>query len=130
VTEPPSQNVVGPSAVITGVGGAAMIVTTVGADVALQKLSSTTVTLYEPELSAVIEREVAPLDQRYDEPAEAVSVTSPPAQNVVGPEALMVGVATVLMFTVALFVATQPLLLTVRVTVIVPDVPAVKLKCG
>jgi len=73
---------------------------------------------------------VAPLDQRYDEPADAVSVTSPPAQNVVGPEALMVGVATGLMITVALFVATQPLLLTVRVTVIVPDAPAVKLKCG
>ena len=30
---------------------------------------------------------VAPVDQRYDAPRDAVSVTEPPAQNVVGPEA-------------------------------------------
>jgi hypothetical protein len=33
---------------------------------------------------------VAPLDQAYVEPAEAVSVTEPGAQNVVGPEAVIV----------------------------------------
>jgi hypothetical protein len=38
----------------------------------------------------LIEDVVAPVDQRYDEPALAVSVTEPPSQNVVGPEALIV----------------------------------------
>ena len=32
---------------------------------------------------------VAPVDQRYDAPLDAVSVTLPPAQNVVGPPAVM-----------------------------------------
>jgi hypothetical protein len=36
---------------------------------------------------------VAPLDQRYELAALAVSVTLPPAQNVVGPLAVMTGVA-------------------------------------
>ena len=33
---------------------------------------------------------VAPFDQRYVEPVLAVSVTLPPAQNVVGPDAVIV----------------------------------------
>jgi len=45
VTEPPLQNVVGPLGVTTAVAGAARTVTGVGVDVALQKLSSITVTL-------------------------------------------------------------------------------------
>jgi hypothetical protein len=36
---------------------------------------------------------VAPVDQRYEVPALEVSVTLPPAQNVNGPPAVMVGVA-------------------------------------
>ena len=40
----------------------------------------------------MIDRVVAPVFQRYDEkPAGAVSVTLPPAQNVVGPEGVTVG---------------------------------------
>ena len=35
---------------------------------------------------------VAPVDQRYDAPLDAVSVTLPPAQNVVGPPAVMLAV--------------------------------------
>ena len=35
---------------------------------------------------------VAPLLHRYDEPALAVSVTVPPAQRLVEPDAVMVGV--------------------------------------
>ena len=35
---------------------------------------------------------VAPVDQRYDEAALAVSVTLPPSQNVVGPEGVIVAV--------------------------------------
>jgi hypothetical protein len=38
----------------------------------------------------LIEGVVAPFDQRYEEPALAVSVTEPPSQNVVAPEALIV----------------------------------------
>ncbi len=38
----------------------------------------------------MIDRVVAPVDQAYDEPAFAVSVTEPPAQNVVAPDAVIV----------------------------------------
>jgi hypothetical protein len=34
----------------------------------------------------------APFDQRYEAPLDAVSVTLPPAQNVVGPPAVMLAV--------------------------------------
>ena len=43
-----------------------------------------------PLLLATIDAVVAPVDQRYDAPLEAVSMTLPPLQNVVGPEAVMV----------------------------------------
>jgi hypothetical protein len=49
---------------------------------------------------------VAPVDHRYDVPADAVSVTLPPLQKVVGPLAVMVAVGaglTVIVFE-ALFV--------------------------
>ena len=36
---------------------------------------------------------VAPFDHKYVVPALDVSVTEPPAQNVVGPEAVIVGAA-------------------------------------
>jgi len=36
---------------------------------------------------------VAPVDQRYVKPAGAVSVTEPPAQNAVGPDGVIAGVA-------------------------------------
>ena len=39
----------------------------------------------------MIEGVVAPFDQRYEDPALAVNVTEPPAQKVVGPDALIVG---------------------------------------
>jgi hypothetical protein len=53
---------------------------------------------------------VAPFDHRYDVPLLAVSVTEPPAQNVVGPPVVIVaagGAFTVT--TVAAEVALQPL---------------------
>jgi len=40
----------------------------------------------------VIDCVIAPFDQRYDAAAGAVSVTEPPAQNVVGPLAVTTGV--------------------------------------
>jgi len=64
VTEPPAQNVVAPPAVITGVAGAALTVTAVAAEVALQPAAFVTVTLYEPEAVTLIDCVVAPLDQR------------------------------------------------------------------
>ncbi len=57
----------------------------------------------------VIDGVVAPFDQRYDEALDAVSVTLPPAQNVVGPLAVMLAVG--LAFTVTTVeadVALQP----------------------
>src|SRR6266850_6055029 len=90
-TEPPAQNVVGPPAVIAGAGGFAFMVTVVGAEVALQPYEFDSVTLYEPDCVTTIDCVVSPVDQTYDPPALAVSITEPPAQNVVGPLALMVG---------------------------------------
>ena len=88
VTAPPAQNVVGPDAVIDAVGSE-FTVTLVADDVALQPFASVTVTLYEPAAETVIDRVVAPFDHAYEAPAEAVSVTEPPAQNVVGPDAVI-----------------------------------------
>ena len=52
---------------------------------------------------------VAPFDQRYVLPALAVSVTLPPAQNVVGPPAVIVAAGVGLTVTaVAADVALQP----------------------
>ena len=45
-----------------------------------------------PVVLTVIAAVVAPFDQRYVLPALAVSVTLPPAQNVVGPPAVIVAV--------------------------------------
>ena len=62
-----------------------------------------------PLVLAVIDCVVAPLDQRYDEPADAVSVTLPPVQNVVGPPAVMLAVGLALTVTaVGTDVALQP----------------------
>src|SRR6185436_1559121 len=89
VTLPPWQNVVGPAAVIAGVAGFAFTVTTVAAEVALQPSAFVTVTLYEPLCVTLIDGDVAPVDQRYDAPAFAMSVVEPPSQNVVGPRAVI-----------------------------------------
>jgi hypothetical protein len=65
---------------------------------------------------------VAPFDHRYVKPAGAVSVTEPPAQNVVGPPAVMAGVAG-FAFTVTVtgaLTAEQPVCASVTVTVYVP----------
>jgi hypothetical protein len=49
-----------------------------------------TATVYVPLVLTVIDADVALFDQRYDVPPVAVSVTSSPLQNVVGPDALIV----------------------------------------
>ena len=60
----------------------------------------------------MIDEVVAPVDQRYDAPLDAVSVTLPPAQNVVGPLAVMLAVGLAFaVTTVGDDVAAQPLAL-------------------
>jgi hypothetical protein len=63
-----------------------------------------------PLVVTLIDCVVAPVDQRYDEPALAVSVTEPPAQNVVGPDGVIVAVGSAFTVTVvAALVALQSL---------------------
>jgi hypothetical protein len=99
VTLPPAQNVAGPLRVIMAVGrGLTVTVCEAGADV--QPFASVVVTVYVPLVETVIAAAVAPVDQRYDVPPEAVSVTLPPAQNVVGPDGVIVAVGSGLTVTV------------------------------
>ena len=63
-----------------------------------------------PDVFTLMACVVAPVDQRYEEPALAVSVTDPPAQNVVGPDGVTVAVGSAFTVTaVAALVALQPL---------------------
>ena len=82
-TEPPSQNVSGPSAVITGAGGAGNTVTVTGSLAVWHPDPSVTVTVYVPDCATVIQRVVAPVLHRYAAPALDSRVMLPPAQNVV-----------------------------------------------
>ena len=62
-----------------------------------------------PDCETVIDEVVAPFDQRYDAPVEAVSVTLPPSQNVVGPADVIVATGLELAMTaVAALVVLQP----------------------
>lgn len=108
VTEPPSQKVVGPEGAIVA-AGSGLTVTAVAAEVVLQPAALVTVTEYEPPLMTSIDCDVAPVDQSQDAPALAVSVTLPPAQKVVGPEAAMVAAGLALtVVVVAAEVVLQP----------------------
>ena len=89
-TEPPAQNVVEPLAVIVGVG-MGLTVTMVGVEVAVQ-FSLETVTEYDPLCETVMDCVVAPLDQIFPVALEEVNTTEPPAQNVVDPLAVIVGI--------------------------------------
>src|SRR5258707_1171640 len=100
--------------------GRGLTVTLVAAEVAEQPLASVTVTLYAPAALMAIACVVAPSDQRYALALDDVSVTEPPAQNVVGPPAVMVGDGRGLTVTlVAAEVAEQPLA-SVTVTLYAP----------
>lgn len=90
VTDPPSQNVVGPLAVIVGAVAIGTTVTTVATDVAEQP-PVPLVTVYDPEVVTVIDCVVAPFDHVFPVGAEEVNVTEPPEQKVKGPLAEMVG---------------------------------------
>jgi len=63
-----------------------------------------------PDVLTAIDGVVAPFDHRYVKPEGAVSVTLPPAQNVVGPLGVIVGVEgfALTVTVVAALVALQP----------------------
>jgi hypothetical protein len=82
--------VVEPLAVIVGVG-MGLTVTMVGVEVAVQ-FSLETVTEYDPLCETVMDCVVAPLDQIFPVALEEVNTTEPPAQNVVDPLAVIVGI--------------------------------------
>src|SRR3989344_3598350 len=90
ITEPPSQNVVGPLAVMVGTEGNAFTVIPIGEETAEHKPLST-VTEYEPEAKTVIDCVISPVDHKLSIAEDEVRITEPPAQNVVGPLAEMVG---------------------------------------
>jgi hypothetical protein len=89
-TEPPVQKVVAPPVVIVGVG-MGLTITTVGVEVAVQ-FSFETVTEYDPLCETIMDCVVAPLDQIFPVALEEVKTTEPPAQNVVDPLAVIVGI--------------------------------------
>ena len=105
VTEPPSQNVVGPPAVITGTTGFGFTVTfVVEAEGVEQPNPFATSTEYAPEVVTVIDCVVSPVDHKYELAVLEVNVTEPPSQKVIGPLAVIVG-AVGFGFTVMLVVA-------------------------
>jgi len=124
VTLPPAQKVVGPDGVIVAVGsGLTVMVCEAGAEV--QPFASVVVTVYVPLVLTVMVGVVAPVDQRYDVPPDAVRVTLPPAQKVVGPEGVMVAVGSGLTVTVCEAGAEVQPFASVTVTVNVPLVDTV-----
>jgi len=124
VTLPPAQNVVAPLGVIVAVGsGLTVTDCDPGADV--QPFASVVVTVYVPEVETVIAAVVAPVDQRYDTPPDAVSVTLPPAQNVVAPLGVIVAVGSGFTVTVCDAGAEVQPFASVVVTVYVPEVETV-----
>lgn len=59
-----------------------------------------TITLKVPLAFTTMDWVMAPLDHEYEVPEFAVRVTLPPAQNVVGPDAVMLAVGVVVTVTV------------------------------
>lgn len=92
-TLPPSQNVVAPVTAIVGVVASGFTLTVVPADTAEVQFPLLKVTEYVPEVVTVIDGVVAPFDHTFPVAAEEVNTTLPPAQKVVGPPAVIVGVA-------------------------------------
>jgi hypothetical protein len=73
-----------------------------------------------PFVETVMAAVVAPVDQRYDVPPDAVSVTLPPAQKVGGPDGVIVAVGSGLTVTVCDAGAEVQPFVSVVVTVYVP----------
>ena len=81
--------------------GNGFTITVVVAEVAEQLFAFFTVTLNEPLLVTLIDCVTAPELQSHELPADAVSVTEPPLQNVVGPPAVIVAAGKAFTVTVA-----------------------------
>ena len=103
-TLPPVQNVVLPVGVIIGVEGEGLTVTVFTAETAVHPEALLTVTVKFPDVETVIDCVVAPVDHAYVVAALDVSRTLPPAQKVVGPPAVIIGVPG-LEFTITVVVA-------------------------
>jgi hypothetical protein len=102
---------------MVGVAGIGLTVTVVPADGAEVQPPLVTVTVYVPPVVTVIDWVVSPVDHTLPLADDEVKVTLPPAQKVVGPPGVTVGVAGN-GFTVTVVpadVAEQPLLVTVTV---------------
>ena len=94
VTLPPSQKVVDPLGVMSGVAGFGSASTLVTAEETDEHPAALlTVTLKLPVLFTTMLCIVSPLFHKYDAAALEVNVTLPPSQNVVGPPGVIVGVA-------------------------------------
>src|SRR3989338_2618222 len=93
ITEPPSQNVVGPLAEMVGVAGVGFTVTVSLIEFPEEQPFSITSTVKFPEVVTVMNCVVSPVDHKLSVADDEVRTTDPPAQNVVGPLAEMVGVA-------------------------------------
>ena len=78
---------------VTSAFGASFTVTIVSVETAESQLPLFMVTEYDPESVTVIDGVVAPFDQRFPVGDDEVKMTLPPAQKVVAPEAVIVGVA-------------------------------------
>jgi hypothetical protein len=91
-TVPPEQKVVGPPAVIVGTVGIALTVTIVIPEGIEAQVPSSTITEYEPEVKTVIDCVVSPVDQTLSVVEEEVNTTLSPAQKVVAPLVVIVGV--------------------------------------
>ena len=93
ITLLPSQNVVAEAAVIVGVAGIGLTVTVSVAETPeLQPLEITS-TENIPLAETVIDCDVSPFDQKLSFADEEVRTTESPSQNVVGPLAVIVGIA-------------------------------------
>ena len=91
VTLPPSQKVVVPETKIVGAAGATVFATTIAADGDDVHVPLLTETEYEPGVVTVMDCVVAPFDHMFPVADDEVSVTLPPGQKVVAPEAVIVG---------------------------------------
>ncbi|GAL86158.1 hypothetical protein MYP_3387 [Sporocytophaga myxococcoides] len=95
-TEPPSQNIIGPLAVISGFGGIGLTTTLILSDTSEEQTSSETkLTEYIPEVVTVKGLSVDPVDQVKVPPVKslllAIRSTEPPSQNTNGPLAVISG---------------------------------------
>lgn len=98
-----------------------VVVTVIELDVLRHPLPSITVTLYVPAWRTVMRGVVSPVLHVYEaKPSVAASVTVPPTQRLVGPLGVIVTLGRAFTAIVRVDVPTQPVVVFVSVTVIVP----------